>query len=171
MYFEYLLVMAPTGQTARQSPQNSHSRALSPLATTCVLPSFLKNCKASIICTSLQMLMHSPHRMQRFMLKSRTRLRRSSGRPLGLGFTRLVTPCWNAMSCSSQWPSASQTGQSSGWIERCFSTAFFLAANRSSPSARTTIPASAFAVHDRTGAFFPSTMTRHIPQEPKGSKV
>ena len=75
------------------------------------------------------------------------------------------------MSCNSQWPSASQTGQSRGWIVRCFSTAFLRARKRSSPSHRTCMPASALAVQDRTGAFLPSTITRHIPQEPNGSKV
>ena len=37
---------------------------------------------------------------------------------------------------------------------------------------RSTIrPAVAFAVQERTGAFFPSSMTKHMPQEPKGSNV
>ena len=51
--------MAPTGHTARQSPQNSQDSGWSPLATTWLKPPFFMNCSASIIKTSLQMLMHS----------------------------------------------------------------------------------------------------------------
>ncbi len=77
------------------------------------------------------------------------------------------------MSCSSHRPSASQTGQSSGWVVRCFSIAFFCASRSWGASSwvRTTMPAVIGAVQERTGAFLPSTSTRQIPQEPKGEKV
>ena len=141
MYFEYLLVMAPTGQTARQSPQNSHSSALSPFATTCVTPSFLKNCKASIIWTSLQMLMHSPHRMHRFMLKSSTRLRRSSGSPLGFGLTRFVTPCCERHILKLAVP----VGIADRTVQRMDGEMFF---HRLFPGRKQIVP---FSPHDKTG--------------------
>ena len=76
---EYLFVMAPTGQTARQSPQNSQASGWSPLATTWLKPPFFAELQRVDHGTSLQTLMHSAQAMQRFMLKSSTKLRVSSG--------------------------------------------------------------------------------------------